>query len=466
MIRKQAIDLYQGLPKVLIVGRPNVGKSSLFNRLVGRRQSLVHNQSGVTRDAIYKEVALYEDGSELRFCLIDSAGLEDQPRFGDVRSILIPVIQSAQLLLLVWDGQVGPTPEDLALVQWLREHSYFGCPRVVGIVNKIDVDSHESRIAEFHEIGLDPILGLSAEHNRGIEELRSEIFESLKGGLKTPVKKETKTETPEWPRISVVGRPNVGKSTLINTLMGKKVAHTSPIPGTTIDSVESHIKLAGQNYRLVDTAGIKKKNRTHEDLEILSTLQALEALDRSQLTVLVLDGQQGPQEQDRKIISEIEKRGVSFVIFVNKWDVFWNRSREKTKFIQKTALEHIHHVIPFIQHVPILFGSALRGEGIDPIGKALNQVWSERLQRINTRELTDWVRSSLSTYRNRKIRFFYCHQSSVNPPTFVCHVNRKENVRVDLKRYLAQGLRKKWGYSGTPIRLKLINRTKVNRISK
>ncbi|HCM39399.1 MAG: ribosome biogenesis GTPase Der [Bdellovibrionales bacterium GWC1_52_8] len=469
-----------GLFTIAIIGRPNVGKSTLFNRLIGRRRALVHDIPGVTRDRIEENGEWILGGRRLRFRLIDTGGLGGEHFSKEIKAQVDVAIKEAQAVLLILDGQSGLLPADRELLQELNISGALKNLPVFAVVNKVDAESHEERGAEFYALGLEQLFTISAEHNRGTDDLKLSLMEVAKDRLETwtgiPEEPSDEDETedeaededhgsdgeadeskdgtpdefePRIPKIAIVGKPNVGKSTLLNALLGQQRMITSPIAGTTTDSVDSLVDLEGRKFLFVDTAGVRRKNKTEQGVEVLSVVQTKKAIERAEIVILLIDGDEGMTEQDEKIGGMIEELGRSLVIAVNKWDM----QRKNREFTPEVAADVIRKRAAFMRYAPIIFISAKYRQGFDNLGDLLLEILHQRRLKIPTKEFSEWVRAESTVHNPANVKFYLCHQSGRNPPTFVCHVNDPENVHYSLKGYLLNSLRKRWGYMGTPVRL-------------
>jgi GTP-binding protein len=461
---------------VVIVGRPNVGKSTLFNRLYGKKRALVHDLPGVTRDRLIENTEWKQGEAESHVRLVDTGGLGGDRFADEIAAQVKAALSEAHVVLMVLDAQQGITPQDREVLRGLRQGGLDGRKiPILGVVNKVDVEKHEAALHDFYELGLDELLTVSAEHGRGIDDLKSRIFEvapvpafreappeepfpedlsaeedALEGELD-----EAGEETEEparvrgVPRIAIVGRPNVGKSTLINAILGEKRMITSPIAGTTVDSIDSEAEIGGRPLVLIDTAGIRRKNKTEQGVEVLSVIQTKKALERCDLAILVLDGEEGITEQDEKIGGMIEEQGCSVILALNKWDT----QQGKKDFTRDDAAELIRKKIAFLRYAPLLFLSARRGQGFQGLGELIEEILDQREVKPTTKEFTEWVRQTATIHNPYNAKFYLCHQASRTPPTFVCHVSDPEKIHFSLKRHLVNGIRARWGYMGSPIRL-------------
>lgn len=461
-------------PRIAIVGRPNVGKSTLFNRLLGRRRALVHDEPGVTRDRLEEKAEWWVRAKRFPVLLVDTGGLGGDKFADEVDAQVALALEQADIALLVFDGQAGLTPDDREILRKLNQSGVMKKIPVLAVVNKVDAESHETFSADFYRSGLDPILTVSAEHGRGIDDLQeaiwlkvgapvsvavaadrsesesdSDLNSGLDSDLEAGVDSQEAPYDPGPPRVAIVGRPNVGKSTLVNSLLGEHRMITSPIAGTTIDAVDSIAEVSGKEIILIDTAGIRRKSKTEQGVEVLSVVQARKALERCQVAVLLLDGETGIIDQDEKIGGLIEDVGCAVILCVNKWDT----QRSNPEFTREIAAERIRKQMAYLRYAPLMFVSAKTGEGFEDLGDLVEEILSQRRVKIPTREFTDWVRKESEIHNPMGARFYLCHQSGRNPPTFVCHVNDPKKVHFSLKRHLVNAIRDRWGYMGNPVRL-------------
>jgi len=422
---------------LIIIGRPNVGKSTLFNCLLRERRVLVHNQPGVTRDWIEACTNWNVQEKDYAVRLIDTAGIDlSFSQWEQLKTIL----QAAQAILIVVDGKSGLTGQDQQFIQILKKKNLLPSRGVFLGVNKIDIEKMEAQVFEFYSLGIQSVLGFSAEHGRGIESLKKQIVSEFAVGGRLQ---------PSFPNIAIVGKPNTGKSTLLNTLLGKNRLMTSPNPGTTIDSVDVNIRLNSHWFTLIDTAGIRRRSRTQKGIETLSIIQTQKSLQRSDLAVLVLDGEKGTSEQDEKIAGMIEKAGCAVVILVNKWDT----QKKTSRLIQLEAEKNIRREFKFLSYASILFVSALQKQGLKSLGTVFQKILTQRAQRISTHLLTEKIRHHCVHHSPKDIKVYLCQQVSIQPPTFICHVNQVKKVHFSFHRYLINLIRKSWGYEGSLIRL-------------
>jgi GTP-binding protein len=447
------------------MGRPNVGKSTLFNRLLGRRRALVHDLPGVTRDRMEEQATWYHQGHAVQVGLIDTGGLGEGRFSVEIAAQVEAALEVADVVLVVFDGQTGLTPEDREVIVRIQRSGLKDRKPIIGVVNKIDAEQHEVNQAEFFETGIDPILTVSAEHGRGIDELKDAVFRQTKP--EADLKRlesgdgDQQEQEDELPKIAIVGRPNVGKSTLINAILGESRMITSPIAGTTVDSIDTRAVVDGHEVVLIDTAGIRRKAKTEEGVEVLSVIQTKKALERANIAVLVLDGETGITDQDEKIGGLIEEAGTSVVLFINKWDT----QRKNPEFTREHAAGWVREEIGFLKYAPIVFTSGLKRQGLRGLGDLFHEILAQRSNKVGTKELTEWVRREAGVHNPLNAKFYLSHQVSRHPPTFICHVSDPEKVHFSLRRHLLNGIREKWGFMGTPVRL-LFQAGKSNRRAK
>lgn len=466
-------DAGQARRRVALIGRPNVGKSTLFNRLLGRRRALVHDLPGVTRDRLEEDVEWWVAARRHDIRLIDTGGLLGEKFRDEIARQVELALRHADVAIWVVDGSSGRLPEDEEFARLLRSKlATRENLRVILAVNKVDDPKHEGASFDFHGLGVEELVEISAEHDRGIETLREAIVSGVAGEA-LPEEEETYGEEPEvvepeyvaeTPRLAIVGRPNVGKSTLINALLGEERMIASPVAGTTVDAIDSKARLGGREVILIDTAGIRRKAKTEQGVEVLAVLQAKKALARADIAILLLDGEAGTSEQDEKIGGLIEEAGCSVIIALNKWDTqVGPRGGEKPGFGRKEAAERIRGKIGFLKYAPLVFLSARDGTGLDGLGELVEDVLHQRKLKIPTSEFSKWVRKEAEVHNPQGARFFISHQASRHPPTFVCHVNDPEKIHFSLERHLINALRERWGYMGTPVRLKFVNNSRTGR---
>ncbi|MFZ5480315.1 MAG: ribosome biogenesis GTPase Der [Myxococcota bacterium] len=431
------------LPVVAIVGRPNVGKSTLFNRLTGTRKALVHDRPGVTRDRNY-ETAAWLDKS---YVLVDTGGFEPEPEtslFQQMRRQSEMAIEEADVVVLLVDRQAGITPADRQTADLIRKS---GRPVVIA-VNKCDTPGHDDEAAEFWELGFGELVPVSAEHGRGIYEL----MEAIVGHF--PAEAPPEPEEEGEIRIAVLGRPNVGKSTLLNRLAGEERHVVHDAPGTTVDTIDSVVEAEGVRFRLVDTAGIRRRARIEDRLETIAVSSAIRAIERCHVVMLVLDGAEGPTEQDAHLAALVAERGRALIVLVNKWD----RVRDMEDRDVRTVEDEFSRKLPHVAHAPVLYISALTGKGTQKILTVAKDVFASFNQRVPTARLNEFLRASVAAYsppqlHHHPVRLNYMTQVRVRPPTFTVFCNNPEGLKDQYDRYLQNRLREQFGFFGTPIKI-------------
>jgi GTPase len=435
------------LPLVVIAGRPNVGKSTLFNRLAGRRMALVADTPGVTRDR--KEAEALLRGRRVR--LVDTGGLEEaapETLAGRLRSGAAVATEAADVVLFVVDARTGVTPADRHFAEWLRRQGR----QVLLVANKAEGRSTRSSVLEAFELGLGEPIAVSAEHGEGIADLMSEIADRLP---------EEDAQEPDEDggtrplKLAIVGRPNVGKSTLLNRLVGQERMLTGPEPGLTRDAIAVLLDDKGGPIELVDTAGLRRRARIEAPLEKLAVGAAIGALKLAEIVVLVVDAVDGLHDQDLQIAQLIEREGRACVLALNKWDAVADRSATR-----RAITERLEDSLAQMRGIPVVTFSALTGAGLDkllPAVRRAHEVWNTRL---TTATLNRWFEQALARHppplvSGRRLKLRYITQAKARPPTFVVFGTRAERLPEDYQRYLVNGLREAFELPGTPIRVQL-----------
>lgn len=454
---------------MVIVGRPNVGKSTLFNRLTSTRRAIVTDEPGITRDRIYGRC----EWRGRTFVVVDTGGIIPDDKALIATEILRQArvaIERASLLVLVVDSTAGLTPLDQELARLLRS---TGRPFVVA-VNKVDSTLQEINAAPFHALGA-PVFPIAAEHGTGVDDLLDTALQQMK--LDDP---GSQAESQEAVEIAIIGRPNVGKSTLLNRMAGEERSIVSPIPGTTMDSVDTEVCRNGRVYRFVDTAGIRRKGKTTLVAEKLSVVMARRGLERADIALLVMDGQQGVTQGDATIGSYAEQSGRSVIIVVNKWDLAveaaqiaahasaksstgqTTRPSNGSKPIDRGKLlfdyeKMVKEKFKFLSYAPIVFLSAKTGERTQKLYPLIDDVAAQRERKIPTPELNRWLKEEVDLSRAtnpkaRPVRIYYITQAKVAPPVFLLFTNQKQPLHFSFERFLENQLRAKWPFTGTPVR--------------
>ena len=450
-------------PVVAILGRPNVGKSTLFNRLIGSRRALVAPTPGVTRDRRDGEARL----GRLEFAVVDTAGLEEAPATelgGAMQEQARRAADAADVVLLVVDARAGVTPVDEFFAREVRRG---GTPSIL-VANKCESRAADAGVLDCARLGLGPPVAVAAEHGIGMSELEQALQERFRR-MPAPGSAGGDAPPPEAPgddgdvdrgplRLVIAGRPNVGKSTLLNRLLGDERVITSPEPGTTHDAIAVRWNWSGRPFELVDTAGLRRKARIAERLERLSVGDTLEAIRLSHVVILVLDANQMPERQDLAIARHVIEEGRAMVIAVNKWDAAFDRDATMRRLANRLETS-----LPQVRGVPVVALSALTGARVDhllPRVLHANAIWNRR---VATGPLNRWVEEVVERHppplhRGRRVRVRYVTQSGVRPPTFTVFVNRPRGVPESYVRYLANGIRESFGFPGVPIRIQLRRR--------
>ncbi len=436
------------LPIVAIVGRPNVGKSTLFNRYAGRRRALVDNQPGITRDRIAEEVEV----GPRRVLLVDTAGLDPDAPAGlpaAIQTQAWSAVEDADAVLFLVDGKSGLLPDDEVLARTLQRTA----KPVTLAVNKIDHPDHEARTAEFHRLGFDRVRGISAEHGRGAWDALEEIVAEL------PESRPAEA-VGEGVRIAFVGRPNVGKSSLANRLLGDERLVVSDVPGTTRDAIDVRVERDGEVFTFVDTAGLRRPGRRTRTAERGSALMTVRSLERAQVAMVLIDAAEGFTDRDAAIASLARERGCATALLANKWDRVAAEDAARLE-------EGIRHGLRFIPDTPIHRVSAKTGAGLTRVLPTALKLARAGELKIATSELNRWLRDSVERHepamaqrgpRRRPIKFFYATQTGVSPPTFVLFCTEPAAVRDSYRRFLENRLRATFELAGTPVRLRLRRR--------
>ena len=423
-----------------IVGRPNVGKSSLFNRLIGRRESIVDDAPGVTRDRIYGEA----EWRGRSFYVIDTGGIlgEESAFSAGIRAHVEAAIEECDAVVMVLDGQAGVTAADEEVAHLLRRSR----KPVIVAANKLDDLKHDDSANEAYELGFEHVVPISALHKRNLEDLLDLLTELL------PDEKLQEEATDEV-RLAIVGKPNVGKSSMLNGLAGAERSLVSPVAGTTRDPVDTAVTLEGQRLRIVDTAGLRRRGRMDSALEYYSFVRTLAAVDRCDVALLLMDAQDPCTDQDKKIAAHVVEKGKGLVLILNKWDlVTGDRPGDR-------LTKRIRDDMPFLSWAPILFTSAKSGRGMQRIAQTVLAVREARRRRIPTNVLNRLMRDVLafdrlpSNRKGRSLRIYYCSQADTEPPTFIFFVNEPDIVNTAFENHVRNELRRLEDFTGTPLRV-------------
>jgi GTP-binding protein len=426
-------------PVVAIIGRPNVGKSTFFNAVTRTKDALVDDFPGVTRDRHYGDAS--HEGVD--FTLVDTGGFsgKDEAFSEEIRAQIFQAMDDADAVILLLDGRAGVTPFDSDMVTILRALT----KPVFYVINKIDGPELENRLYEFYSLGIENPYSLSAEHRYGIEDFLDDLVKVFKPS-ETP-------EASDMIKIAVVGRPNVGKSSLINRILGENRLIVSDVPGTTRDAIDSICTQGGRKYLIIDTAGIRRKARVSEKIEKFSIIKALRSLDRCDIALIVLDAGEGVTEQDASIAGYAFERGCGCILVLNKWDLV-----EKEKNTLKKYTEDLRMATKFLNFAPVITISALTGQRVSKIFSQVDTVFEQYGAQIGTGKLNQIMtrateRTAAPMHHGQRIKFFYSTQIATKPPTFISFVNYPDAVHFSYKRYLINQIREEAGLDKTPIRL-------------
>lgn len=425
-------------PLVAIVGRPNVGKSTFFNKVVGRKISITEDTPGVTRDRLYADA---EWRGKL-FSLVDTGGIElksDDIMWREIKRQAEVAIETALVILFIVDAREGLTTSDYDVADMLRRSK----KPVILVVNKVDEYSEE-KIFEFYSLGLGEPFPVSAEHGKGIGDVLDEAvsyFEKYQG------------EEDDSLKIAVVGKPNAGKSSMVNRILGFERSIVTDIAGTTRDAIDTKFCYDGRNYTLIDTAGIRKKSKVEEDIEYYSVMRAFDAVRRADVCLLIVDSAEGLTEQDTKIIGYVHEQGKPSVVVMNKWDLIEKDTNTINVFEKKLKED-----LKFMDYFKSVYVSAKTGQRVEKIMKAVDEVYANAHLRVPTGTLNDLISDTVRaneppSYNGRRLKVYYSSQVSVAPPTFVLFVNSCDLMHFSYERFLENAIRKAFDFSGTPIRI-------------
>lgn len=429
-------------PIVAVVGRPNVGKSTLFNKIAGSRISIVEDTPGVTRDRIYADC----EWVSKPFTLIDTGGIE--PHSNDIilaqmRRQAQLAIDTADVILFVVDGREGMTASDLDVANMIRKSNR----PIVLAVNKVENKELERNLYEFYNLGLGDPMPISAEQGLGLGDMLDKVVENFS---RTDDVLEEDTRL----KIAVLGKPNAGKSTLVNRLIGEERVIVSSVPGTTRDAVDTPFQYYGEEYVLIDTAGLRRKSKIYDDIERYSIVRSIAAVDRADVCMILIDANDGISEQDAKIAGIAHNRGKASIIVVNKWDAF----EEKDQGSMRKFEIQVRNTLSFMPYAPIIYISAKTGQRINKVMETVLLVSNEYAKRITTGTLNEVLGEAVlmnqpPADKGRRLKIYYATQGSIKPPTFILFVNDKKLIHFSYERYLENQIRQAFGFIGTPIHL-------------
>ncbi len=430
-------------PIVAVVGRPNVGKSTFFNRIAGERISIVEDTPGVTRDRVYADVSWLDN----EFVMIDTGGIEPNATdiiMSQMRDQAQVAIDTADVIVFMVDGRVEYTTADEEIAMMLRKAK----KPIVLVVNKIDSSIVPDTIYDFYNLGLGEPVPISSVNALNLGDLLDVIVEHFKD-----IKFEDEDES--LIKVALIGKPNAGKSSLINSLLGEKRVIVSEVAGTTRDAIDTPFERNGQKYTLIDTAGLRRKSRVNENIERYSVLRALAAIERSNVCLVIIDATVGVTEQDKKVAGYAHEAGRAIIIAVNKWDLI-----EKDTYTHKQYEDVVRNELAFMQYAPIIFVSALTKQRLDKLLELIIHVSNQNALRVSTGLLNDIINDAIllnqpPSDKGKRLKIYYMTQSSVKPPTFVTFVNDKELAHFSYMRYLENQIRKNFVFQGTPIVMKV-----------
>ena len=435
------------MPTVALVGRPNVGKSTVFNRLVGKKISIIEDTPGVTRDRIYGDVT-YND---YKFHLIDTGGI-DVGNDDFNKEIIIQAtlaIDEADVIVFILDGKEELNQNDFTIRDMLKKSN----KRIILAVNKIDNEKRKDDIYNYYELGFNNIIPISGEHNLGISTLLDEITKDFK-----PYQKEDDNDNKI--KFCVIGRPNVGKSSLVNAIIGEEKSIVSNIAGTTRDAIDTTFTYDKEEYTIIDTAGIRKSGKIYENIEKYSVLRAMKAIERSNVCVVVINAEEDIIEHDKHIASYALEAGKPIVLVVNKWDTIKDQTiTEYTKLMRSE--------FQFLSYVPIVFLSAMTKKRIHTLMPEIKKVYENSKKEIKTSILNDVIRDAVilnqpPSYKGKRLKIYFVHQQGVMPPKFVFNVNSDKLIHFSYERYLENKIRESFDFEGTPIQIEFKNRGDEN----
>ena len=435
-------------PVVAVVGRPNVGKSTIFNKFAGKRISIVENTPGVTRDRIFAEV----EWLDKYFTLVDTGGIEPDSEdiiLSQMRNQAMLAMDMSHVILFIVDGKAGITAADKEIAQLLRKTK----KPVILVVNKIDSQSQFDNIYDFYELGFGTPFAVSGANSMGFGDLLDEIVENFPAGLDTEYEEDII-------RVAITGKPNAGKSSILNKILGEERVIVSPIAGTTRDAIDTYFEKNGQKFLLIDTAGLRRKSKIYETIEKYSVIRAMSAVDRADVVLIVIDALEGVTEQDTKVAGIAHDEGKGCIFVINKWDLI-----EKDNKTMSNYTKDIKEKFPFMMYAPIVFVSAKTNQRMNKILDTVEYVSNEHSKRISTSALNEVIGEAVMlnqppSDKGRRLKIYYGTQTDIRPPKITLFINDKDLTHFSYQRYLENKIRENFGFEGTSISLSIDKKIK------
>lgn len=437
-------------PVVAVVGRPNVGKSTIFNKFAGKRISIVENTPGVTRDRIFAEV----EWLDKYFTLVDTGGIEPDSEdiiLSQMRNQAMLAMDMSHVILFIVDGKAGITAADKEIAQLLRKTK----KPVILVVNKIDSQSQFDNIYDFYELGFGTPFAVSGANSMGFGDLLDEIVENFPAGLDTEYEEDII-------RVAITGKPNAGKSSILNKILGEERVIVSPIAGTTRDAIDTYFEKNGQKFLLIDTAGLRRKSKIYETIEKYSVIRAMSAVDRADVVLIVIDALEGVTEQDTKVAGIAHDEGKGCIFVINKWDLI-----EKDNKTMSNYTKDIKEKFPFMMYAPIVFVSAKTNQRMNKILDTVEYVSNEHSKRISTSALNEVIGEAVMlnqppSDKGRRLKIYYGTQTDIRPPKITLFINDKDLTHFSYQRYLENKIRENFGFEGTSIKFEYRQKIKIN----
>ncbi|EIS9213053.1 TPA: ribosome biogenesis GTPase Der [Clostridioides difficile] len=435
-------------PVVAVVGRPNVGKSTIFNKFAGKRISIVENTPGVTRDRIFAEV----EWLDKYFTLVDTGGIEPDSEdiiLSQMRNQAVLAMDMSHVILFIVDGKAGITAADKEIAQLLRKTK----KPVILVVNKIDSQSQFDNIYDFYELGFGTPFAVSGANSMGFGDLLDEIVENFPAGLDTEYEEDII-------RVAITGKPNAGKSSILNKILGEERVIVSPIAGTTRDAIDTYFEKNGQKFLLIDTAGLRRKSKIYETIEKYSVIRAMSAVDRADVVLIVIDALEGVTEQDTKVAGIAHDEGKGCIFVINKWDLI-----EKDNKTMSNYTKDIKEKFPFMMYAPIVFVSAKTNQRMNKILDTVEYVSNEHSKRISTSALNEVIGEAVMlnqppSDKGRRLKIYYGTQTDIRPPKITLFINDKDLTHFSYQRYLENKIRENFGFEGTSIKFEYRQKNK------